>query len=188
MKNASNIVGSDQQRKSRALKIAGSAVLLISFVTQNFLYDRWTAREALLEQGGFDRSLIDKSVLLNEVLYFTAQSVPGANVQDLKEFYIHEAARKLAISSTMPVVSNEFLKTQEKVDLLNSLLQRAHGVSDFSSFLSLVKTANDSYGKYSQEMSMEAIQVGSKRAKARYIYLGFYILGALLLLAAIRKE
>jgi hypothetical protein len=157
MKSARNVVGADEQRKRKMLKLVGSAVLLLSFMTQNFLYYRWNARLQLLDRGNVGQSLIDKSVLLNEVLYFTARPAPGATVDDLQKFYIHEAARNLAMSSTFPVLSREGLKTQERVDLSNSLLSEARGVSDFPSFVALIKRVNESYGQYSQEMSDEVV-------------------------------
>jgi hypothetical protein len=155
-----------RKRKATMLKVAGSAVLLFSFLTQNFLYDAWDARATLLEKGMVERGLIDKSVLLNEVLYFTAQPSSGTSVDDLKRFYIHEAARKLAYSSNFPVASDELLTTREKVDLSNALLSQANGVDDFPSFLALVRTANESYGKYAEEFNLEYNQANSETYKS----------------------
>ena len=188
MKSAPKVVGTGEEGKHRILKFIGSAVLLVSFVTQNFLYDRWNSKVALLEQGAVDRALIDKSVLLNEVLYFTAQPTSETTANDLKEAYIREAARKLAISSIIPITSSQAFQTQQKVNLSNALLSEARGVKDFPSFLALVKKVNDSYGRYSTEMTEEALRMNSRRALARYIYLALYVIGTLLLLAAVKKE
>jgi hypothetical protein len=189
MRNA--VVGkTDEQRKRsvRNIKTWGSAILLVSFITQNFLYERWNARATQLEKGMVERAIIDKSVLLNEILYFTAQSSPGTSTDDLKSSYIHEAARKVAYSSKLPIDSDENLTTREKRNLSNSLLSQVQAVNDFPGFLALVKTVNESFGQYAQDMNLQSDRVSSKRALARNIYLAAYMVGAFLLLYAVRKE
>lgn len=180
----------DEQRKRsvKNLKTLGSAVLLLSFITQNFLYERWNARATQLEKGMVERAILDKSVLLNEILYFTAQSSSGTSTDDLKKFYIHEAARKLAYSSVFPVASDENLTTHEKMDSSNSILSQARAVDDFPAFSALVKTANESYGKYAEDMNLQSDRISSKRTFARNIYLAAYIVGAFLLLYTVRRE
>lgn len=57
---------------SKKYKIAGGLLLAISFITQNFIYDSWNSKREALDRGVTDRAIIDKSVLLNEVLYFVS--------------------------------------------------------------------------------------------------------------------
>jgi hypothetical protein len=184
MKSANADEGNAKKR-AKVLKLIGSAILLSSFVTQNFLYDRWNSRATLLEKAGEDRSLIDKSVLLNEVLYFTASASAGHPTDDLKSAYIREAARKLALSSIIPVETAKDLTLQEKLDLSNGLLTDARGTNDYSSFLVLVSKINDSYGRYAQEIDTEYKKLLSERATARTIYLSLNITGTLFLLSAL---
>jgi hypothetical protein len=177
------------KKSARRLKLIGGTVLLMSFISQNFFYDVWASRVSLLAQGMMDRAIVDKSVLLNEILYFTARSGPSdPDIDSLRETYIREAARKLAISVNIPIESNESLQTHEKVAFANRLLSQANSVANFPQFLKSVTTANESYDKYPLEMNAEAARLDSRRKSARFVYLGLYLVGSLLLLVGIYRE
>jgi hypothetical protein len=187
--NVNRVQVSESKKSARTLKLIGGTVLLLSFITQNFFFDDWASRVSLLAEGMMDGAIIDKSVLLNEILYFTARSAPSdPDIASLREAYIREAARKLAISVNIPVISNETLQTREKVDLANRLMAQANSVADFPQFLKLVTTANETYAKYPLEVNAEVVQLNSRRKSARFIYLGLYLIGSLLLLVGIYKE
>src|SRR6267154_1048542 len=135
-----------REKVARRLNIFGGMIILLSFVTQNFLYDRWDSRRSDLRTAIDERALVDKSVLLNEILYFTAQT------DQVRRFKINEAARKMAMSATMPVVYSDSLTTPEKTTLSNRLFAEATTVNDYASFLKFVQIVNDDYGGYSEEI------------------------------------
>src|SRR5207253_3166492 len=81
------------------LKLLGGGILLTSFVTQTFVYDDWNAQSQDSHSAAVEQSLIDKSTLLNESLFYTARSDESINpneLQRMRQYYIREAARKTA--------------------------------------------------------------------------------------------
>jgi len=177
-----------REKLTRRLKIFGGMTILLSFVTQNFLYDRWDARRSDLRTAIDERAIIDKSVLLNEILYFTVSLPPGTSVQtgEVKHFKIHEAARKMAMSAVMPVAYSDSLTTHQKTTLTNKLFAEATNVSDYDSFVKFIQIVNNDYGRYSADVNEQLQRLGKIREIARWAYLGLYLLGSCALLIALR--
>jgi hypothetical protein len=98
----------ENKNLSRRYKVLGGLILLFSFITQNFLYDKWNAESQLLDSSAVDQAIIDKSILLNEALFFTASPGEGSfdakELKNVKEQYIREAARKTALSHTVRIL------------------------------------------------------------------------------------
>jgi hypothetical protein len=183
-----NATAKPREKLGRRLKILGGMTILLSFVTQNFLYDRWDSRRSGLRAAIDERAIIDKSVLLDEILYFTVSLPQGTSdrTNEVKRFKINEAARKMATSSMMPVVYSDSLTIQQKTTLANQLFAEVRTVSDYDSFLKFIQFVNDGYGRYSKEIKEQDQRLGGIRDLARWTYLGLYLLGSCTLLAALR--
>jgi hypothetical protein len=175
-------------KKANTLTLVGGAILLLSFTTQNFLYDRWHSQKTDLETAMLDRGLIEKSVLLNEVLYFVS-SVPDTEMTArVREAYISDAARKQAIAAGIPVMLSEAVTTQQKIDLANSLYSRARDVHDFDSFRANVQFINSKYDEYFKELNANYSSRNRMTGYARWVYLLLYLLGSLITLIGVRQE
>ena len=74
-----------------------------------------------LESAMLDRAVVDKSVLLNEVLYFVASVPDNEMTHRMREAYISEAARKQGISSSIAVSLSDGISPEEKARLLKAL-------------------------------------------------------------------
>ena len=162
---------------------------LASLCSQNFLYDRWDSSRSNLRLAISERAIVDKSVLLNEILYFVAElpnEYLSVQTSDVRRAKIREAARKVAISEMMPVAYSATLKTDQKTKLINELFARAKAVDDYDSFLRFVQGINDDYARYSEEVSQQDRCLGSIRDIARWSYLGLYLLGSGILLAGLK--
>jgi len=183
-----NSTARPREKLARRLKILGGMTILLSFVTQNFLYDRWDSRRSGLRTAIDERAIIDKGALLNEILYFTASLPQGTSDQtgEVRRSKINEAATKIAMSSMMPVVYSDSLTAEQKTTLANHLFAEARTVSDYDSFLKFTQIVNDGYGTYSREINEQDQRLGRIREIARWTYLGLYLLGSSILLVALR--
>jgi hypothetical protein len=179
-----------EERAARRLKIIGGTIILLSFATQNFFYDRWDSRRSALRTAIDERAIIDKGALLNEVLYFTVNMPQEHSDEAAKggRSKINEAARKTAMSSMMPVAYSESLTSQEKTRLINRLFTEAAAVGDYKSFLRFIQLVNSEYGKYSTQIAEQDQHLGKIRQRAQWVYLALYLLGSVTLLRALKYE
>ncbi|MDQ6803482.1 MAG: hypothetical protein M3065_00640 [Actinomycetota bacterium] len=178
------------KRKAHAWKIGGGALLLLSFVTQNYFYDRWNQADSDIRMAVLEGAVADKSVLLNEILYLDAGALSdsGLAVADLKRLAASEAARKLAYSTIMPVAYNSDLSTQVKTVLINQLTTRAGNVRDLRGFFELVNVVNSDYGRFAGELAIHQQALAHQRDRARWLYLAAYVTGSLMLLYGLRYD
>lgn len=181
-----------RKKKGALLKLVGTAVLLLSFATQNFFYEKWNARSGELTSAMRDRSLIDKGALLNEVLYFSARTLPkGSEHVDLSalaEAKAAQAALKTAQSQAVAVFVIDSISRDEKAALSKKLFERAATVRNYATLLSFFAFINDEYGKYSEQLNVEYAAIRAKQSMAKWIYLGLYTFGALVVLLGLLFE
>jgi len=188
-KRTEDLESISRKRLAKVLKLIGSAILLLSFATQNFFYDAWHSQADELRKGVLEQAVIDKSVLLNELLFFVAELPADASkTEAVRRYKIREAARKVASSQSMPVSSISALTTGEKTDAINKLRASAAKVVDYDSFLSFLNFVNSEYGKYSDQFNEQRQQLERKQRTARWIYLVLYVLGSFVLILGIRYE
>jgi hypothetical protein len=110
-----------RKKKGALLKLVGTAVLLLSFATQNFLYEKWNARSVELTSAMRDRSLIDKGALLNEVVRFEIGSLSkGLNRFAMKEYQFGAHAETNDMWLELNLGDNKFEKAL--VDYVGTLL------------------------------------------------------------------
>jgi hypothetical protein len=180
------------KKTSRILKIIGGIILFLSFVTQNYLYDKWNGESQGLHSATVEQSIIDKGVLLNEILYFTSkldnESFSGEELKNIKEQYINQAAIKQTLSHFMAVMSTDLPK-QEQIDLMNKLMLQAKTVKDFNSFSELNRSINTSaFEKIQNERQLRIQRIEDSKNIARHIYLVLYLFGTLILLVGVWYE
>jgi len=189
--NKKNLIDAEAKKKrAKILKITGGAVLFLSFITQNYLYDIWNSRKQDLHLASVDAAIMNKGVLLNEILYFVSSLGKGSlkpeEVEQIRWQKIREAARKIAMSNSIFVLVND-LDKQDKVNVANDLMARADAVKDYysySEFMGYFNSLDQKYfstGVYSED-------IREKRDIARHVYLGLYILGSFLVLAGVKFE
>jgi hypothetical protein len=172
------------------LKLLGGGILLTSFVTQNVFYDEWNAQSQESHAAAVDESLIDKSVLLNEALFYTSRaddSIDPNELRNMRQYYIREAARKTALAKTVWILASG-LDSQKKLELTNGLMTHANGVKDLASFSELNRSVNEIDGRYGNAIRENLNAVEGKRKSSRTIYLLLYGLGALMVASSLWFE
>ncbi|MDX6614352.1 MAG: hypothetical protein QOD75_3538 [Blastocatellia bacterium] len=173
------------------LKIAAGAILLASFITQNHFYDKWNTQSQRSESAAVHQSLIDKSVLLNEALFFTTgaarDTLQPNQLEELRRQYIREAARKSALAKSVWILASDLDNTQ-KLDLSNGMMARANGVKDLSSFWDFNGSINELDKTYANIIDLQIEASEQRRKTARFIYLGLYVIGAGLFLFSLVVE
>lgn len=180
------------KRKAKIFKIIGGIIVFLSFITQNYLYDKWNSESQNLHSATVEQAIIDKGILLNEVLYYTAgldkSALPDNEVKNVKEQYAKQAAVKQVISHSMAVMSTD-LDKQDQVDRMKKLFRQAVGVKDLLGLSELRKSINEQNDEVIQKRREARFQsIESKRNTARQIYLALYIIGTTLLIIGIRHE
>ena len=136
------------------MKFVGGSILLASFITQNFLYDKWSSESENILRAAEDQSLIEKSVFLNEIKFFTAgldrESFDSDKLKDVREQYIREAARKTAVAQTTRILVSPLSDEQQK-NYINQLEVNASKVKDFASMSDYYKFVNELTGHYNPQ-------------------------------------
>lgn len=173
--------------KAKAVKLFGGAILLLSFIVQNFLYDSWNQKSEDYYNSNKDFSDMSRSSLLYLNLYFNTKLDDDSVEQVVKYQYINAAAQKAALGQVVNILARDTDKVT-KINLTNSLLQKAKSVNDFDSFLNFNKYASE-IDKYSLQDNIAFVnKVTQKREMYRWIFLSAYILGTGLLLFGLKYE
>lgn len=173
--------------KSKLLKAVGGGLLLLSFAVQNFVYDYWDNKSENYYNANRDFSSMSRSSLLYQNLYFNVQTGDDSLTSLLRRQYINMAAQKAALGQTVEITARNIDK-QEKIDLANSLLQKANGVYDLNSFIDYISFSrtHDSYSVVDNISEVEQINIW--RNSSRWIFLCLYIIASLILLLSIKFE
>src|SRR5438045_1960844 len=105
------------KKRGAFLKLLGTAVLLGSFAAQNFFYETSNARSAELLSAMRDRQMIDKSALMQEVMYFSALNsegkLGGVSASELAAIKASLAAGKVVQSFSVAVNASRALPPDE---------------------------------------------------------------------------
>lgn len=175
------------KKKSRLIKVIGGGLLLVSFIVQNFAYDYWDKKADEYYNVNKDFSEMNRSSLLYLNLYFNTKFDNDTLEAVIKQQYINMAAQKQALGQTIEIVTRDMEK-QDKIDLCNSLIQKAKTVSDYTSYLDYISFSNQR-DTYKPKDSMDRVQnINNKRDKFRYIFLFSYVIGSILLLFGLKYE
>ncbi len=171
---------------ARLLEVAGGALLLGSFIVQNYTYDAWNERSAELETAILEQAVVGKSVQLNELLYFAARqdlhSTPEFR-DELSAAKIREAATKLYLSQLIPIYASD-LSTREKDVARSRLFAGLQNVTDYGSFLKYLENVN-AVSSATPSPAANFREAGIHREAVRHKFLRLYIAGAFLLLLGI---
>jgi hypothetical protein len=176
---------------SRRYKLIGGGILLLSFITQTLLFDYFNAKSQAMDTAFLNQAVIDKSILLNENLYFTAnlggEGLDSQTLKDMKQSYIREAARKTALSHSIRLGASD-MSNDDIVKYSNEFISRANQVKDFVGFSELNKYINKFDVDHSLLNDAYVVQVSNNRDIARWAYLVSYLIGSGILLLGIRYE
>jgi hypothetical protein len=171
----------------KILEILGGALLLISFTVQNFVYDKWQSRSDQLREAITDQSTLDKSVLLNETLYFLVAtgdtSLSNSEIAEIRRQKIREAARKLYFSQVASVMASD-LGPIQKNSLVETLRTAATSVQDYRSYSDFVGKVNDISRSYISPGRL-VVEIDGKKDMARWLFLGLYCIGSVFLLIGV---
>ncbi|MFI5398618.1 MAG: hypothetical protein ACHQ9S_24075 [Candidatus Binatia bacterium] len=165
----------------RWLKLVGGFVLLAAFITQYYLYDTWNSQLAELRAAFTDRAIVDKGVLLNQLMFFSLRDSallpPSVAPEELRRQHIQEAARKGLLGLTLAMTAAGPLSDQD-VARLRHLADELRGVRDYESFLSFVQLFNEANDAVDFSPKISALE--ARKRIARWIFLGLFAFGAAL--------
>lgn len=174
------------KKRGAQLKFVGTAILFLSFITQNFFYESWRQSSDSLVSASHSRALIDKGALINEMAYYILSSADLSKVlPDQKaaaESKIQQFALKLYQSEVINIASLQSIPNEDKQKYINALHAKLGTVKDYRSAAEFTDFLNTQAEKYSHAYSDEIEMLASRRNFAKWAYLGLYGVGALLLL------
>lgn len=169
--------------KAKALELVGGLLLLVSFAIQNFLYDRWDEEAASTNQAILERAVIDKSILLNETLFFVAEADSSLSPEDaleLKTLKLKEAARKAMMAEFVGIRSAGIDEVEAR-RLLEPGSKAARQIEDLRSYLEFVTVMN-TVNQSHEPAALALRRLERSRRVARWLFLVSYVLGSLALL------
>ncbi len=173
--------------KAKGLKIIAELILVLSFLTQTLLFDYYNDKSNELGKSFENRALIDKGAELKEIKYFIAH-FPQDSVYE-KEYQrtnLSMAAYKIALSQMMEIISIKG-NSQEEIDQVNKLFIKANSVTDFHSYSNFIDIVN-SQSLDPKEITNKIEDINSRKKIYRFIFIGFYILGTIILIYSSRLE
>ena len=177
---------------AKILKLIGSSILLLSFLTQNYFYDKWKSELEKLDAAGIEQSLMDKSGLLNQILFFTAKidtNSPAINEADaLKTQFLRESVRKHLYGQMIWLLANDY-KKPEGISEIRSIMASAEKISSYQDYLNCIQQINAIESiENPQEFINKRMRYTNLKRNARYLYLTSYIFGSLILLLGMFLE
>jgi len=130
---------------------------------------------------------MSRSSLLYLNLYFTTHLGNDSLDSIYKRNYIHAAANKAALGQVVSIIVRDTDK-QIKINLSNSLLQKANSVHDFKSFCDYVAFSYLADSNSVEIAKKQIDTISGNREKARNIFLVANIIGSILLLIGFKFE
>jgi hypothetical protein len=170
-----------RKRSGQLMKLIGTGFLLASFISQNFLYDKWDGEQKFTSDAIQKNLLEMQSSALNEMLYFELdrESVgdPIFNNQ-IKLAKLRKAA--LAYASS---VNNKLVLTNSKdFAQFDQLESAAQNISDYRSYIDYRRSFDKLETTAMESLARNIFSQEQKRRETKWAYLASYILGALLAL------
>jgi hypothetical protein len=173
--------------KSIIYKIVGSAIILLSWVVQNYTFDEWDTKSKNYSESARDFSDMVRSSLLYESLYFHAGQSSNPNKVALQSAYIQQAAKKYALGLSVNTLNREIDK-KDKIEKINMLISSLKSVKDFESFNEYTIKANEIVGDTFAESNTQIKNIENKRAIYKNVYLVAFILGTTILMVGYKYE
>lgn len=179
----------EQRRKRRSVvyKVVGGALLLLSFVIQNYSYDVWNTRLTEYMNANRDYAAMQRSSLLYQNLYFSLQQSDSIPQNEIRTAAIQNAAKHDVISRLILHTANED-KEDKHVAILEQIRKEVSFVKDYESYLSYLEKARgiDEFSLQDEEAQVK--QDGEWKTVYRNIFLVTYVVGSVLLLVGFRYE
>lgn len=175
-----------KKRRSAIYKVVGGALLLLSFVVQNYSYDIWNTRLTEYMNANRDYAAMQRSALLYQNLYFSLQ--PSDSIaQTSRASAIQNAAKHDMISRMILHEANED-GVDEHGKILDEIRNEMNFVKDYHSYLSYLQKARgiDEFSLKEEEAQVK--RDGEWKTIYRNIFLVTYVIGSVLLLLGFRYE
>ena len=180
------------KRKGALYKFVGTAIIFVSFITQNFLYESWRAASDALFSAQQSRSLIDKGALINEASYFILSAGDrSAALPDqgaVAEHKIRQYALKVYQSEVINISALKSIEPKDKETYIGALRAKLGAVKDYRSAAEFTNFLNVQAENYSKAYTNEIDELNQRRTFARWAYVFLYSLGAVLLLVGLRYD
>jgi hypothetical protein len=164
------------RRRGQCLKLIGSFLLLASFISQNFFYDRWDSRQKFLVDSTQKGILLNDSGNMNELLYMDTRPTGDASFdQQIKLIKLRKAAEAYAAAESITLT---LANVTDRTDF-DRLRQGAQGVSDYQSYVAYKRSFNGMEKAAHSSVMQEIPELGLKRRRMQLVYLVFYTLGGI---------
>ena len=181
--NIAVVTNRKKESFAKALEVLGGLLLLASFITQNYVYDRWDGRTKDLTDAITAQALVGKSIPLNEILYVVWQNDGSLTAEQNREarlFKLREAVRKRVYAQIIPMAVSD-LPRPEATALIQQMQAAGNGVHDLATYVDFIAVVNGITTAYKQA-GLEVQHAREARDRWRERFLAAYIVGSLLLL------
>jgi hypothetical protein len=170
------------------LTLLGSLLLLASFATQNFFFNKWDEEEKNFAEWRKAEDIAYQQAALNEILYFVATDDPRTNTsyELVRRTKIHKAATYQALASLEsgdPPLDMTSLAQYMEGNATGSTesQQIVDGVHDYASYVPARDQLQRNTKANHRAMLLRTLEFHNRKTTAGYAYLWAYIIGTLLL-------
>lgn len=176
---------------SKKLNVFGSLFLFLSFTIQMFLYNSWDEKTNQFAQANRDFTEMTRTSLEYQNLYLGLQSQDSLTKKLFQPSFIKAAAEKYRlgkiISTNVDLLSSEE-EAKKFVGNTNKLLEYIQQVNDLNTLYAFVQDA-DKIIPENQKLKAEWMsKMNTKKETASFFFLGFQILGSIMLVFGYRYQ
>jgi hypothetical protein len=179
------------KKQGALLKFAGAAIVLVSFLSQNFLYETWNDRVALIQRMAQTMQVFESQAALHELAYL-ALAMKGANMSAAEVEIAKNKLLKAIVASSVVENWNFRSAPNMRSELANVLAQLGKGepgrIIDYPRYIAMQSESVALRMKNSDALQQETTEIYRYRNIAKWIYLMLYLAGTSLALYGLYFE
>lgn len=176
---------------SKKLTVFGSLLLILSFVVQNFFFNKWDDKLNAFEQANRDYSEMTRSSLEYQNLYLSLDSQSDSVKKVLKPAFIKAAAEKYRVgkmvSTNLDLLENES-EANKFVENTNELLMLINQVNDMPTLYNFVKEVEVKLPENKNLKTQWLNKMNNKKENASYIFAILQITGSIMIAIGFRYQ
>jgi len=169
--------------RSKSLKIFGTGILLLSFITQWTIVRYSDSLQKRWDQAHIEYSHAYTDSLVYLVLYLTSAQTTGKTQEDI----LQTAARQNAMGFSARLAVTDLTEVQRS-QKIKEVLNRANDVKDLDSYNQYINYINSVEGPIQATTAKQITDMQDFNSRSIWIFVVLYIIGTALQLAGMYYE
>lgn len=187
------IINWSKQNKvlSKKLSFYGSLLLLLAFIVQTFMFNKWNDKVRLFEQASRDYTEMTRSSLEYQNLFLGLEMQNDSIKKVFQSAFIKAAAEKYRLGkiiSTNIELFNTEKEIKQFIENTNKLLSVINEVKDFETLYQFVRMT-EQYLPENQKLKSEWMnKMDKKKELASYLFILLQFAGAIMIAYGFRYQ